>query len=278
MSENSQSGTSPTITRHDHNAGQVIGRHRHAFHQLVYVSTGVLAVQTGEASWVASSAQAMWIPADTWHQHRVYGPSCVHTIGFAPDDAPLPPASPTVVFVEPLLRELLIARSDPDLSGPESDRLQAVMRDRLRRSHVQPLTLPTPQDPRLVRACGLATENLAELRTVTWLARQSGVGERTLSRLFRTEFGMTYPQWRTTTRVFHAMIQLAEGATVTETGRRCGWATTSAFIDTFTRTIGQTPGNYRALACGIPRSSPAREHAGGRPRTPLGGVVGWPLS
>ncbi|MEU1180165.1 helix-turn-helix transcriptional regulator [Streptomyces sp. NPDC005820] len=253
MSENSHTATSPTITRHEHLAGQVIGRHRHSFHQLVYVSTGVVAVQTGEASWVASSTQAMWIPADTWHQHRVYGPTRVHTIGFAPDDAPLSTATPTVVSVEPLLRELLMARSDPGLSAPESDRLQAVVRDRLRRSHVQPLTLPTPQDPRLVRACGLAAENLAELRTVTWLARQSGVGERTLSRLFRTEFGMTYPQWRTLTRVFHAMIQLAEGATVTETGRRCGWATTSAFIDTFTRTTGRTPGSYRAAACGTAR-------------------------
>ncbi|WP_128379835.1 AraC family transcriptional regulator [Streptomyces cavernae] len=255
MSENSQAVTSPTITRHEHIAGQVIGRHRHAFHQLIYVSTGVLAVQTGEASWVASNAQAMWIPADTWHQHRVYGPSRVHTIGFAPDDAPLPPAAPNVVSVEPLLRELLIARSDPDLPTPEADRLQAVMRDRLQRSHVQPLTLPTPRGPRLVRACELAAGNLAQLRTVTWLARQTGVGERTLSRLFRAEFGMTYPQWRTITRVFHAMIQLAEGATVTETGRRCGWATTSAFIDTFTRTIGQTPGGYRAAACGIARHS-----------------------
>ena len=59
---------------------------------------------------------------------------------------------------------------------------------------------------------------------------------------------MTYPQWRTNTRVFHAMIQLAEGATVTATAHRCGQATTSAFIDTFTRTMGKTPGSYRAAS------------------------------
>ena len=56
---------------------------------------------------------------------------------------------------------------------------------------------------------------------------------------------MTYPQWRTGVRVFHAMVLLAEGASVVETGRQCGWATTSAFIDTFSRTMGQTPGTYR---------------------------------
>ncbi len=67
---------------------------------------------------------------------------------------------------------------------------------------------------------------------------------------------MTYPQWRTNVRVFHAMIELSDGATVTETAHGCGWATTSAFVDTFTRTMGQTPGAYRS-------GSPARRPAQG---------------
>jgi AraC-like DNA-binding protein len=40
------------------------------------------------------------------------------------------------------------------------------------------------------------------------------------------------------------MIHLAKGATVTETPRRCGWSTTSAFIDTFAGTMGHTPRAY----------------------------------
>jgi AraC-like DNA-binding protein len=100
----------------------------------------------------------------------------------------------------------------------------------------------------LADACQVVVSDLRQPRTVTWLARHVGTSERTLTRLFRTEFGMTYPQWRTGTRVFHAMIKLAEGATVTQTAHRCGWATTSAFIDTFTRTMGQTPGAYRSAA------------------------------
>ena len=250
MPENSQSGTRPATTRQDYLAGDTIGRHRHPFHQLVYVSTGVLAVTTEQASWVASSGRAMWIPADTWHEHRVYGPSGVHTVGFPPGDAPLHSTKPTVVSVAPLLRELLIACSEPGLPRAEADRLQAVLRDRLKRSPVQPLTLPAARDPRLIHACALATQDLAQPRTMAWLARRCAVGERTLARLFRGEFGMTYPQWRTVTRVFHAMILLAEGSTVTEAGRCCGWATTSAFIDAFTRTVGQTPGGYRAAARG----------------------------
>jgi AraC-like DNA-binding protein len=42
------------------------------------------------------------------------------------------------------------------------------------------------------------------------------------------------------------MVELASGATVTQAGRRCGWATTSAFVETFRRATGQTPGGYRS--------------------------------
>ncbi|MFJ6728898.1 AraC family transcriptional regulator [Streptomyces sp. NPDC091281] len=251
MSQNSHSPAGPPrITRHDHVGGETIERHRHAFHQLIHVDTGVLSVRTEEASWVASSARAMWIPADTWHEHRVYGASHVRTVGFPADDPPLCSPTPTVVSVDPLLRELLLACGDPGLTAAEAQRLQAVLRDRIRRCAVQPLTLPAPRDARLARACALAAADLARPRTVAWLARRAGVSERTLARLFRSEFGMTYPQWRTLTRVFHAMIRLAEGATVTAAGRDCGWATTSAFIDVFTRTVGQTPGAHRAAARG----------------------------
>jgi AraC-like DNA-binding protein len=40
------------------------------------------------------------------------------------------------------------------------------------------------------------------------------------------------------------MVMLAEG--VTGTAHACGWATTSAFVQTFAQTVGITPGNYRA--------------------------------
>ncbi|WP_308013996.1 helix-turn-helix transcriptional regulator [Streptantibioticus parmotrematis] len=249
MSENSHPFRA-IASSHAHEAGAVISGHRHEYHQLVYVSTGVIAVRTGQGSWVASSARAIWIPANTWHEHRVYGLSSVHTLGFPADGAPLPVDSPTVVAVDTLLRELLIAGSDPALPASEARRIHAVLNDRLRRAHAQPLTLPAPHDPRLAQACQVVTDDLSRPRTVTWLARRVGVGERTLARLFRAEFGMTYPQWRTNTRVFHAMVLLAEGATVTEAAQRCGWVTTSAFIDTFARTMGRTPGEYRAEARG----------------------------
>lgn len=229
-------------------AGDVIDRHRHDEHQLIYVSTGVIAITTERGSWVAAPDRAVWIPAGIWHEHRFYGHTSFHSVGLSSAAAPLPSGTPTVVAAGGLIRELVIACTEPGLRPAEERRIRAVLLDRLGRVQVQPLSLPRAQDPRLAQACRLVTDDLSQPRPITWLARATGTSDRTLARLFRAEFGTTYPQWRTQTRVLDALIQLAKGSSVTETARRCGFATTSAFIDTFTRTMGQTPGQYRAAA------------------------------
>lgn len=231
-----------------HAGGSTVERHHHDDHQLVYVSTGVLAVETSAGNWVASRDRAVWLPAGTWHAHRFYGASMFHAIGFARERPPLPVAAPTIVAVTPLLRELLIAAADPELSAAERSRVRAVLRDQLRRSSQQPLSLPTPQDPRLADACAIASEEPARTIPLAELARRVGASERSLSRLFRDELGMSYPQWRTHLRLLEAMILLSGGTSVTDTALRCGWNTPSSFIDTFRRALGQTPGDYRAAS------------------------------
>ena len=244
MSLNSHGTGAPTTTL-QMIGGDGFARHHHDGHQLVYVSTGVLVVTTDEGSWVAARDRAVWVPAGVLHEHRFYGPTAFHTMGFSDQDAPFPGGRPVVLAVTALARELIIAAADAQLPAPEARRVRAVLSDQLRRSEAQPLMLPTPHDDRLATACRLVEADLYEPRTIRWLAHRSGASERTLARLFRSEFGMTYPQWRTALRIYHAMIDLSSGATVTETAHKCGWATSSAFIDTFTRTLGQTPGSYR---------------------------------
>ncbi|MFD4640220.1 AraC family transcriptional regulator [Lentzea sp. NPDC058436] len=237
--------------RHEVGAGSVIEAHRHdGEHQLLYVSNGIFATTTEHGTWVASAQRAIWTPAQTWHEHRVYGHALVHLFRFPPGEALFPGDRPTMIAVPGLLRELLMACTEPGLPEPEARRLRAVIRDRVRRADLAPLTLPAARDPRLVDACRLVTDDLSRPRTITWLAARTGTSDRHLARLFRSEFGTTYPQWRTGVRVFQAMIELSGGATVTETAHRCGWATTSAFVDTFARTTGQTPGAYRAAEAG----------------------------
>ena len=161
MSEIRHTPTVPTVAQR-RAAGERISRHRHDEHQLVYVSTGVLAVTTAAGRWVAAADRAVWLPAGTWHEHRFYGASAFHSIGFAVDRAPLPDRAPAVVAVSALLRELLLAITEGALPEPETRRIRAVVRDQLRRTREEPIMLPAARDPRLAAACALATADLSE--------------------------------------------------------------------------------------------------------------------
>ncbi|MGI5206705.1 AraC family transcriptional regulator [Spirillospora sp. CA-108201] len=84
----------------------------------------------------------------------------------------------------------------------------------------------------------------ADDRTLAELGRDVGASDRTLSRLFRSDLGMTFPQWRTQLRLYHALILLAGNAPVTAVAHRCGWSSASTFIDVFRRAFGHTPGTH----------------------------------
>ncbi|MFJ2730422.1 helix-turn-helix domain-containing protein [Streptomyces collinus] len=226
-------------------AGGSIDAHRHDDHQIVYAGRGVLAVTTGEGSWVAPGTRAIWVPAGTVHAHRAYGELDLHLVGLPVGENPLGLNAPTILAVSPLLRELIIAYTRADNNhSPQWARLRAVLLDQLRASPQQPLHLPAPMAPVLIALCDILRANPGDSRTLAELGREVGASDRTLSRLFRDDLGMTFPQWRTQLRLHHALVLLTERTPVTVVAHRCGWSSTSAFIDVFRRTFGHTPGSH----------------------------------
>jgi AraC-like DNA-binding protein len=223
--------------------GAGVDAHWHDDHQIVYAARGVLSVTTDGGTWIAPATRAIWVPARTVHEHRAYGATDLHTVGLPATENPLGLTAPAVLAVGPLLRELIVSyTADPADDSAERRRLRAVLLDQLRHSPQQPIRLPTPRDPRLAAACALLAADPADSRSLAALGAQVGASERTLSRLFRTELHMTFPQWRTQLRLHQALILLAEDTPVTAVAHRCGWASASAFIDVFRRTFGHTPG------------------------------------
>ncbi|MFJ1551968.1 AraC family transcriptional regulator [Streptomyces sp. NPDC088246] len=225
--------------------GESIDAHRHDDHQIIYAGSGVLAVTTAAGTWFAPGTRAIWVPAGCVHAHRAYGRLDLHLLGLPAATNPLGLDDPTVLAVSPLLRELILASTrSPHDDTPERRRLRAVLLDQLRASPQQPVQLPAPTDPRLTAVCELLRRNPADPRPLAALATTARAGERTLSRLFRRELGMTFPQWRTQLRLYHALRMLAEDMPVTTVAHRCGWSSTSAFIDVFRRAFGYTPGTH----------------------------------
>lgn len=238
---------SPTRKRLAHR--QLIDWHYHLEQQLIYPSRGVLRVSTEAGSWIVPPQRAVWVPAGVAHSHRAHGPTWMRTLVFPVPVNPLQLDQPAVLAVSPLLREIIIAITDEPGGDPERRRnLERVALDQLQRDPMLPFGLPQPRDDRLRAIADLLTENPADQRGLTELGRSVGAGARTLSRLFREETGMTFPQWRAQLRLQHALVLLASEDSVTSIATACGYHGSSAFIEAFRSAFGETPGNYQRQA------------------------------
>lgn len=220
--------------------------HDHAEQQLLYPSSGLLIVSTTHGSWVVPPQRAVWLPAAVAHAHQAYGATQVRTVAFPVDVNPLGLTQPTVLSVSRLLRELIIAiTDDPARRGEEQHDLKRVALHQLKPAPALQFHLPQPGDERLRDVTAILAEDPGSDRTLAELGRAVGAGERTLSRLFRAETGMTFPQWRAQLRLHHSLTLLASGLSVTAAAVACGYSTPSAFTAAFHATFGTTPGTYR---------------------------------
>jgi AraC-like DNA-binding protein len=241
--------TGPTYAELGHR--ERIDWHYHDVQQLVYPSSGVLLISAAAGTWAVPPQRAVWIPAGVPHAHRAHGQVQMRTLAFPPAAAADPPLFPTpaVLAVSPLLREIIVALTSGD-GAPYTARLRTAMEqvalDQLRRVGQLPVRLPALADDRLRAIAALLRANPADERTLAGFGMTVGASERTLSRLFRQETGMSFPQWRTQFRLQHALVLLADGTPVTTTALACGWSNPSAFIETFRRSFGATPGKFYA--------------------------------
>ncbi len=223
--------------------------HDHAEHQLVYPSSGILYVRTDRGSWVVPPRRAVWLPAGIPHSHRAHGRTQMLTLPFPADRSPLSAIEPTVLTVGRLLREVIIALAEGRALGPEDrDELHRIALRRLTPAPALRHHLPAPTDPRLRDVAAILADDPADERTLAELGRAVGASERTLSRLFRRDTGMTFPQWRAQLRLQHATLLLAEGSTVTSAATASGYSNVSAFIAAFRDAFGVTPAAYRQTA------------------------------
>ncbi|MGW6446799.1 AraC family transcriptional regulator [Lentzea sp. NPDC055074] len=242
MSNSRHLPAAPTTSR-DLAAASGVTAHWHDEHQIVYASRGVVAVHTETSRWIAPAHRALWIPSGAVHSHRAYGVTRLHFLGLTQN--PLKLHEPTALAVSPLLRELLITYTElTDRETPAGKRMRSVLLDQLATASEQPVRVPTAHDPRLAAVCAALETDPSDTRGLEALGRAAGASGRTLTRLFRDEMSMTFPQWRTQLRLYHALRLLAEGQPVTAVALRCGFATASAFIDVFRRSLGHTPGSY----------------------------------
>ncbi len=243
----------PSGGRHRWPSGKASAVQSHARGHLVYAADGVLAVHTEHGTSIVPANRVAWTPAGFTHYHRAHGETDMRIAFLPPSLARLVPDHPAVFTASGLAREVLLTLTGPrnyDAATPGYNRtartrLLRVLVDELHEAHEQPLQLPEPRDDRLRAVARILHETPSDNATLAELGATVGAGARTLSRLFRTELSMSFYEWRTQLRIYHALVLLADGHDTTYTAHACGWANPSSFIAAFTAVIGTTPGRYR---------------------------------
>ncbi|MFY7864015.1 AraC family transcriptional regulator [Roseateles sp.] len=242
-----------------------IHAHHHDWGQLVFSISGVVRVNTPDATFLLPPSRALWIPplrehavtaverADlrTLYLHQAPGADAQAGSSIRPDWQ-----EPRVLEVTPLLRELVLqmARlnepSETVATAPEPREhwIASLILDELQRAKRLRLGVDLPQDKRLRRLCEAILQAPQRHAALADWAAEAGASERTISRLFREQLGSSYAQWRSQVLLAKALTLAARQLPMGLIAAELGYASASAFTAMVTRTVGMPPSRFFAEA------------------------------
>jgi AraC-like DNA-binding protein len=228
--------------------GHHIEPHAHTWGQLIYASEGVMRVRAGDFLWLVPPQRALWAPPGICHEIWARGPFAMRTLYLSPRLCSLLPPLCEAIDVSPFLRELVLyvvrlGTLDGGKGGHR--RLIGVLTDQLASPEVLPLSLSIPKDKRARLVAERLQQDPSEEIELPALGRFAGASPRTLQRLFRSETGLRFVEWRRRLRLLHAATLISGGCSVTEAGLEAGYQSTSAFVAAFRNELGCTPARMR---------------------------------
>jgi AraC-like DNA-binding protein len=215
---------------------------------MVYAISGVLTVAVEGQSFVISPEQAVWLPTGLRHRVGSLLGAEFRSLWIADEAGRGLPESPTVFYVTPLLKALIVEvteiKDEEDRDG-YAGRLTDLILDQLRRARPLPGALPWPRGgSSLTILCETLYADPADRRGPEAWGRELGMSQRTLTRRFEAEVGMSLRSWRRRLRLFKSIELMGGGLDVTRTALELGYGSTSAFVFAFRTEIGCSPQAY----------------------------------
>lgn len=224
--------------------GDTIPPHVHPRDQVLYATRGVMRVATGREAWIVPPDRALYLPAGLEHGVAMRGRVEMRTLYIKPGVMPSLPEAPAVLEISGLLRALILALLEEPVLYEEKGRgglLAGLILDELARAQHLQLMIPMPRDPRLKRLCKALLDDPARSETLDQWAEEAGASPRTLSRLFASEVGLSFTQWRQRVRFHNAMEAIVRGEPVGQVAHANGYDSASAFTAAFRKAMGMAP-------------------------------------
>lgn len=225
--------------------------HSHRRGQVFCVESGLIHVRTSRVSWLTPPHRAGWMPPGVPHRISVSGAMSGWSVLITPAASRDLSPEPCVMAIGELMRALVrraVSWTAQDRLEPEQERVVMVLLDEIRRAPREPLHLPMPTDPRLLRIARAILDQPGDDRSADDWAAWGALSPRTLRRLVVAETGLSFGQWRQQARLTHALEMLARGEPVAVVSDALGYATPSTFIAMFRRAFGDSPAHYFATS------------------------------
>ena len=237
--------------------------HDHAWGQLALSTTGVVRLTVENGTYIVPPSRALWIPPGVVHAVTVLESADLMTLyvhqrlgRYGPQVSRAQEAAwrqCRVLDVSVLLRALVLElNTQPDGSGPaltagelqREKRLSAVIFDELRRALPVPLGVDLPVDKRLLALCEAMLDDPTRHATLDGWAHACGASARTVSRLFRSELGTSFVQWRQQVLLARAVSLASRNMPMACIAAELGYSSASAFSAMVRRSVGAPPSRF----------------------------------
>ncbi|WP_353233767.1 helix-turn-helix transcriptional regulator [Diaphorobacter ruginosibacter] len=235
--------------------------HSHAWAQVAISAYGVLRLDVPTGTYIVPPSRAVWVPPGVVHAVTMVEDADLRTLYLyqppgrcGPDvasDAQEVWRQCRVLEASDLLRAL--AREMPtepdDGPAPGADALRrekhlsALILDELRRANPVKLGVDLPQDKRLRMLCEAVIADPTRHETLADWAHNTGASPRTVARLFRTELGSTFTQWRQQVVLAKALSMAASRMPMGQIAAELGYSP-SAFSAMVRKSVGQSPARF----------------------------------
>ena len=245
--------TTPDFTLHRvvKRRAEALPEHVHDQAQLTFVASGMAQLRTGGGVWLLPPQLAAWVPPGVSHRLDIMTDAELLLVLWSP--AALRAAKPEgfperdfVSSVSPLLRSLLDALAETDMSSARGKIMLRLILHELRTIEQAPTFLPMPASQIGLRVAEIALADHRNDLPLETLASRAATSVRTASRRFPEETGMTLKAWRQRARILRAVPELGQGKPISQVARETGFASTAAFSYAFRQVMSQTPSEFLA--------------------------------
>lgn len=222
------------------------GFHEHNKAQLLYAPSGCMIFNTTDNQYILPPTMAAWIPANCSHSVIVRNVAMYRSIYFDITHFPELPNQVAIMNVNELLKQLIerISLWNWDMPIDLQKNTLALFFEELNNTTKENLSIILPKTSKLKHHIEYWNQGKAIPPFLKQLASEIGLSEKTITRIFSRETGMSYQEWRQQWRLHKSIELLAEGRNVGETAHELEFSSDSAFIEFFKKYMKETPSKY----------------------------------